>query len=256
MANPFIGFVNSMVAASVSASGEHADGPAENAADWRLDDHWQPAAAGTSHWIEFDFGADVTCDFLGVFSSDYITLGGTTVSITYGASAAPATSAGSVNPTASTPRVIVDRFTEQTARYWRVTFATASAQPKFQIVILGQATDLPSGQRPGSQTPYIAQPGAPSFNESEDGAIIGAGWRAEPSRMRLSLSHLTEAWSEATLLPFLEHIIEKPAFFHDNEAGDAGDNYYSLIWHRDGRPLPAYRSNTLLAADLDLVALQ
>lgn len=175
----------------------------------KLGDSWKPTTANAVHWVRVDAGAAVACDTLAIdrghnlagrtvslqTSADLAFSSPTTVfTVTFPSSAAGNTSIDAANGAYTEEGAWIKRFTEASARYWRVHVAAASSYvPEIVGLWLGKAWAPPFAlQKPAEDGVY--QIGPSDISESARGWWSGgAPWRRAEGRDELRLSEAEEA---------------------------------------------------------------
>lgn len=252
MTNCVIGYENGFRTGTVTSSSDPAAAPAANAYDWNLFDYWQPATA-TQNWLEIDFGAAVSVDYVGFYSSDFYTMTGAELNLFSGASAAPSTSRVQENITTEGPKLFT--FTSASARYWRLRLDTTGTEtPKIQAVAIGAHLELQRGLRPGYKPPALGARNEPVNSISQGGIFIGRSNQRAPIPFSLNTDVLTPAWVRANWLDFLDHA-EKYPFFVLPEPDSYTDEAV-IAWTNGQIQQPQYTHSNYLSLNLDLQAIR
>ena len=205
-----IGWQTVLPDAVVTASSESAGFPVSSLKNPLTYDRWLPASLPAT--VTIDAGAAVPVDYLGV-AAHLLRDGQNAVTLEYLDEASPPGTW--IEVAAEVPAdngTVMLLFPEVFARWWRLTFAGASAQP-VGVVFLGKALAM---QRPFYQghTPLtlsgdtVIRP-----TRSERGQFLGRSIIRGGFRTGVSWSNLTAAWVRSDLEPFIEAARTSPFFF-------------------------------------------
>jgi hypothetical protein len=190
MATPALIFDSLLDDGTLSASSEADNYPVANVTDWRVGTayRWQASATSTPAYIDCDMGSGVT-DTADTVVIGYHNLGdaGASYVIQYGTDGTSWTDANTT-ATATDNDPLVDTFSAQSARYWRIRIDATGTDfveaPEIGIATLGERLELPYGPN-ASLDPY-GEDADTEWNANDNGAPLGANLRAIGKRFRIS----------------------------------------------------------------------
>ncbi len=208
-------------AATVSVSSEDDGFEKENAYDWNPTTFWKPTAGG-DQWMAASFSSAQPVNYIAFFAHNIGTNGGT-VQLQY------STDGGSTWLDALTPitplstECFYRRFTQRMAADWRV--VVTSVDPcALGLLSIGVDFALEHGDWKGFSPPVYNRDTQVTNVTSEGGVLLGRSIIAQGSKMAVNPEFMSEAFAEATWLPFMEHAELKPFFF---------------LWNPDDKPAEA-----------------
>jgi len=204
----------SAVSASSTASGFPKDAPL------RPDTYevWKSTASG---WWRVDLGQARSVDYVGILGE----LAGVTVTVEYSSNDFDWTTFSVAEaPDSNAPLMFLD--SEVTARYWRVSLASAGA---LASVYIGQVLEM---QRPffGGHTPIpLSRTTEVRASMSRSGQFLAQDIVKTGYQGSMAWKNLMIDWYRENFEPLVLHLRTRPAFFIWNLDKYAGDTVYGWV---------------------------
>lgn len=210
---PRIGYSNLARNATVVASSEASGFPADAAQRPDTFEYWRPTTLSAT-WSA-DLGSAQTVNYVGIASHDLGTKG-CTVRVQYSSDNAIWSNASDVAAPDDDTQILL-LFPEQSARYWRVFFNSASSPsgevPTIGVIYVGEVLAMQEPIR-GSYNPItLSRETVLHRSLSRGGQFLGSGIRRMGLTGSVSFQHLTAAWIRSDFDPFVESARQYPYFF-------------------------------------------
>ncbi|WP_020184550.1 hypothetical protein [Methylopila sp. 73B] len=203
-----IGYDNLLEQGTVVASSAEVQYPVENAFDWRTDDFFRPASAGTVT-ITLTLPKARHASYFAYFQQDLFKKGGS-LRLQRLDGASWVNVGDGIAPADNAPRMLF--FDPVPAKQWRVVLTCDEA---FSIGVLafGEALLLPYGMYLNWTPPVLARATRTLSSVSESGAFLGRSVIGQGVKTDLILQGTTDQWVRDHWQPFVEHAERKPFFF-------------------------------------------
>lgn len=209
-AKPVIGYHNLLDEGTVVASSEATDYQGANAYDWRIDDWWKPASAGT-HYLTLTLASAATADYFAVFGHN-LHESGSSIKLQYSTDGSTWLDA-SESFAPSTGSVYFEIFDSILAGWWRLVLSTVSGPSSIGMVAFGDRLTLPLGLPLGSSIPVLQRKLIKTNNLSDTGGYLGSTVKYLPNDLALTLKAVDTGWMRPYWMPFIKHAEKKKFFF-------------------------------------------
>lgn len=210
--NPIIGYSSVLEdAVTITATSETTTEPASNLRNGSTYLAWQATAPGAQS-ITIDLGVQKACDYFGLAVHNLATAGGT-VSLEYNITGSEWVQI--VAPIAPENNgVLFVRFTQATARYWRLNISGLVAAPaRIAVFYLGPLLVLQRRIYSGISPHTFGRKTTLAQGRSETGHFLGRVLKYEFLEHSIDQKNLTPEWVRAKLLPFFDSARLSPFFW-------------------------------------------
>jgi hypothetical protein len=217
MAYPIIAWQNILEDSDFATSSSQAGFTALNTIDWRPYTYWK-GELDSPWWIESSTAYTRTANCIVIYSHNFREV---RIPVLWLQRSDDGTTWIDVWSRALDPlpnnRIIIAKFAEASARWWRLYFDTAYVTPVVAPYIgiwwLGQSLDFPEGIPWGSNP--IAQKIVSNAQRSQTGQLLGAVRNYLQLRFDLRISYLPDDWIRDNFEPFWQQAgsLLRPFFF-------------------------------------------
>ena len=194
---PRIGADNAFRKGTISAT----SGTARYAVDWRADRVWAPGEG--THTITAVCDDPVECDYAFIAFHNW-----TGMEITIQALIGSWTTVASFTPVDDGPVWV--NFAPASSPQWRVTVAAGDVEAAIAILSVGKSLALEQGMQSGWSPVELSGSSEVVDAVSEDGVLVARTLRRRPSKARMSLSNVSEAWMHSVWAPVRDRLIRQP----------------------------------------------
>lgn len=204
-------------ASSIDSYSQEVSGyPVENAFDDSVLTFWGLLTDGTDDSVVIDAGSAVSADCFGIYATNLHNYPSVSYKLQYStdkltwndcfAARAKSTSA---------PEMI--RFTQVSARYWRVLLSSPSGLSlRIGFMSWGTLLNIPRGIAPPFQAPELGDDWEVITGTNEDGQFITQRAINRGKSFDMDIQDLEGSWVVSNWKPFIDHIVRRPFLMNWN----------------------------------------
>lgn len=196
--------------AALTVSSERSGFPGESLRNATTYDRWAPAE--TPAWAQFDAGANVDIDYVGIASHNLRSMGAE-IAVQY--SQDSETWSDAIVLTPSRDDALLAWFGPVTARYWRVRIANG-ATPYIGVVYLGRILVMPRAVTGGHTPGVLARATDIMPSKSDSGQFLGRSVIRQGYATTYHWESLPAQWYRDEFDPFVAAAVKCPFFLAGN----------------------------------------